>query len=94
MLPEELFKSLLACGQERGYLTHAEIRDLSGKDDLNSEMLAEMALILGELRIELCEDAPAQIEQMVPTAVADDVIEAAITTWSQNSLDRDRKKIY
>ena len=51
MLPEELFNSLLACGQKRGYLTHSEIRDLSDKDDLNNEILAEMALILGELGI-------------------------------------------
>jgi len=71
-------------------MTHREILDLSGKDDLNSEMLVEMTLILGELGIELCEDAPAQTEQVVPTAVADDVIEATVSTWSQNSVDRDR----
>jgi len=71
-------------------MTHREILDLSGKDDLNSEMLAEITLILGELGIELCEDAPAQTEQVVPAAVADEVIEAAVSTWSQNSVDRDR----
>ena len=90
MLPEEILKSLLLHGQERGYLTHGEVLDLSGKDDLNSEMLAEVALILGELGIELCEDAPSQVEQLVPAAVAEEVVDAAVSAWTQNAGDRDR----
>jgi RNA polymerase primary sigma factor len=87
-ITEELLKSLLLRAQERGYLTHGEIRDFS--DDMDGERLAEIALILGELGIELYESAPAQAEPLAPTAVADEVIEAAVSAWSQSAGDRDR----
>mgnify|MGYP002761105209 FL=1 len=91
-------KRLIALGKERGYLTYKEINDHLPEDVLEAEQVESIISMIGDMGIEVLDEAPENDEMLITGGAAsgsdDDAEEAVASVEADLGQTSDPVRMY